>query len=148
MKALVQRVSEARIGIADQTVAEIGAGILVLLCVEAGDTVNEADRLADKIAKLRIFGDADGKMNLSIGHVGGAAMVVSQFILAADTRRGNRPSFVGAAAPAEAKPLVDRFCTRLRAAGIPVETGRFGARMAVALVNDGPVTIWLDTRNS
>ncbi len=145
MKALVQRVSEAGVRIGARSVAEIGPGLVVLLCVEHGDGEGEADFLARKIAKLRIFEDDGGKMNLSVRDVGGGALVVSQFTLAADLSRGNRPGFSGAAAPDAARRLYARFCAQLSGDGVPVETGEFAARMALRLVNDGPVTIWMDT---
>jgi D-tyrosyl-tRNA(Tyr) deacylase len=144
MKALIQRVSEARVEIDGQVVGAIGRGLLVLLGVEAGDETTAADRLARKIAALRIFEDEAGKMNRSVLEVGGGLLVVSQFTLLADLRKGNRPSFIAAALPAVAEPLYEHFCANLRAQGLVVATGRFGARMAVRLVNDGPVTIWLD----
>jgi D-aminoacyl-tRNA deacylase len=124
---------------------EIGAGLLVLLGVAEGDTEAEADRLAGKIARLRIFEDDSGKFDRSLLDTGGAALVVSQFTLIADTAKGNRPSFSGAARAEPAEPVYDRFCETLREFGVPVQTGVFGARMAVELVNDGPVTIILDT---
>jgi len=145
MKALLQRVSEASVAEGDRVLGAIGPGLLVLLGVEAGDDAAGADLLARKIAALRIFEDAAGKMNRSLLEVGGGALVVSQFTLAADLRRGNRPGFSGAAPPEVAEPLYEDFCARLRERGVPVATGRFAARMAVRLINDGPVTIWLDS---
>ena len=145
MKALLQRVSEARVTEDDRVLGAIGPGLLVLLGVEHGDGAAEADLLARKTAALRIFEDAAGKMNRSVLDIGASALVVSQFTLAADLRRGNRPSFSAAAAPDTAELLYERFCAALREAGVPVATGRFAARMAVRLVNDGPVTIWLDS---
>ena len=145
MKALIQRVSEARVEIEDQTVGKIGRGLLVLVCAVPEDDQEVADRLAAKIAKLRIFEDTAGKMNLSVQKVGGAALVVSQFTLAADTRKGNRPSFIGAAPPEQARALYERFAEALAENGVPVERGRFGAAMRIHLINDGPVTIWLDS---
>ena len=124
--------------------AEIGNGLVVLLGIARGDGAAEVERLAGKVARLRVFGDAQGRFDRSLLDVGGAALVVSQFTLIADTRKGNRPSFTDAAPPEEAEPLYDRFCTALRGEGIPVDTGVFGAMMAVELVNDGPVTIVLD----
>jgi D-aminoacyl-tRNA deacylase len=124
---------------------EIGPGLLILICAMQGDTVADADRLAAKIARLRIFRDAAGKMNLSLADTGGAALVVSQFTLAADTSRGNRPGFSAAAPPDAGQALYLRFSDALRALGIPLANGEFGADMDVALVNQGPVTIWLDT---
>ena len=145
MKALVQRVSEAGVTVEGEVVGEIGPGLLVLLGVEAGDGAAAVDLLARKIAALRIFEDAAGKMNLALRDTGGAVLAISQFTLAADLRKGNRPSFIRAAPPEVAEPLYQQFCTRLRDAGLPVATGRFGAQMAVRLINDGPVTIWLDS---
>jgi len=145
LKALVQRVSAAGVTVGEDVIGEIGPGLLVLLGVEVGDGVAAADLLARKIAALRIFEDDAGKMNLAVRDVGGAVLAISQFTLAADLRKGNRPSFIRAAPPEVAEPLYQQFCTRLREAGLPVATGRFGAHMAVRLVNDGPVTIWLDS---
>ncbi len=125
-------------------VGEIGAGLMILACAMQGDGEAEADKLAAKIAKLRIFKDEAGKMNRSVRDIGGAALIVSQFTLAADLR-GNRPGFSYAAAPEEGKRLYDYFTTRIAAEGIPTANGIFGADMAVSLVNDGPVTIWMDT---
>ena len=147
MRAVVQRVSEASVTIAGEVVGRIGRGLLVLVGVEQGDAAADADWLAAKIAALRIFGDADGKMNLAVRDVGGATLVVSQFTLLADTARGNRPSFVRAARPEEAVPLYERFVAALGAGvGRPAERGVFAADMRVALVNDGPVTVWIDSR--
>jgi D-tyrosyl-tRNA(Tyr) deacylase len=145
MKAVIQRVSEASVTVDAQRIAAVGPGLLVLLCVEPGDGGREVDFVARKIANLRIFEDDAGKMNRSVGDVRGEALVVSQFTLAGDVSRGNRPGFSGAADPALAVPLYESFCARLAEHGIPVQTGTFGAHMAVALVNDGPVTIWMDT---
>ena len=145
MRALIQRVSEASVTVDGAVVGAVGQGLLVLLCAVEGDGEAEADFLAGKIAKLRIFEDEAGKMNRSLLDIGGEALVVSQFTLAADWRKGNRPSFIGAAEPARAEALYERFCRQLEAGGVQVATGRFAAKMAVALVNDGPVTIWLDT---
>ena len=145
MKALLQRVSEASVTVDDRPIAEIGPGLLVLLCVVRGDGEAESRLLAGKIAKLRIFEDAAGKMNRSILEAGGSALVVSQFTLAADLSRGNRPGFSGAAPPEVAQALYGRFCAELTDQGVPVGTGEFAAHMAVRLVNDGPVTIWMDT---
>jgi len=141
MRAVVQRVSRARV----TPGGEIGPGLCILLGVGRGDREEEAGRLAGKIARLRIFPDDDGRFDRSVLDVGGSALVVSQFTLIADTAKGNRPSFAGAAPPEQAEPLYERFTSRLRALGVPVETGVFGARMEVELVNDGPVTIVLDT---
>jgi D-aminoacyl-tRNA deacylase len=139
--AVLQRVSEARVAVAGATVGEIGAGLLVLVCAERGDSKSEADKLLAKLLKLRIFGDDAGKMNRSVQDVGGGLLVVSQFTLAADTSGGNRPSFTNAAPPDEGRRLYDYFVARARAAHAPVQTGEFGAHMQVQLVNDGPVTI-------
>ena len=143
MIALLQRVREARVEIDGQSVGAIGAGLLILLCAEQGDTDAVAERVLAKILKLRIFSDDAGKMNLSVQDVGGALLVVSQFTLAADTSGGNRPSFKQAAAPEEGRRLYDLFMRQARAAHPVVETGVFGADMQVHLVNDGPVTILL-----
>ncbi len=145
MRALIQRVSAARVEVAGETIGEIGAGALILVCAMAGDTDAEARTLAAKIAKLRIFADDEGRMNRSLLDTGGGALVVSQFTLAADTRRGNRPGFSAAAPPDEGARLYAVAAEALAAQGVPVATGRFGADMAVTLTNDGPVTIWLDT---
>jgi D-tyrosyl-tRNA(Tyr) deacylase len=144
MRAVLQRVSQASVTIAGETVGRIDQGLLILVCAMAGDTPAMADRLAAKIAKLRIFKDAEGKMNLAVGDAGNAALIVSQFTLAADLR-GNRPGFSPAAPPDIGQPLYEHFCARIAAAGISVQTGVFGADMDVMLHNDGPVTIWLDT---
>ena len=144
MRAVVQRVASASVTVEGETVGRCGRGLLVLLGVAAGDTAVAAERLAGKVARLRIFENEGGRFDRSLVDVGGEALVVSQFTLLADTGKGNRPSFSGAAPPAEAKPLVERFCEALRAEGGRVETGRFGARMSVELVNDGPVTIVLE----
>lgn len=141
MKAVLQRVREARVVVAEEVVGAIGPGLLVLLCAERGDTDAVADRLLAKILKLRIFSDAAGKMNRSLQDVGGGLLVVSQFTLAADVSGGNRPSFGGAAAPDEGRRLYDYFVAQARMLHPVVETGRFAADMQVALVNDGPVTI-------
>ncbi len=145
MRAVVQRVSQASVTVDGECVAQIGTGFLVLLGITHTDTVREADWLARKIAGLRVFEDAAGKMNRSLADVGGAVLAVSQFTLYADMRRGRRPSFVDAARPEQAQPLYERFCTTLADQGIPVARGVFRAHMEVALVNDGPVTLWLDT---
>ena len=145
MRALLQRVSKAKVSVGGETVGEIGAGLLVLLGVSHEDTEAEARKLAQKIAKLRVFNDDAGKMNLSVKDVGGAAFVVSQFTLYADTSGGNRPSYVSAARPEQAMPLYEFFSEALRLEGLRVENGVFGADMDVELLNQGPVTIWLDT---
>ncbi len=145
MRVVLQRVSEASVTVEGEKISAIGPGLLLLVGVARGDGEAEADWLAAKVAGLRVMGDGEGKMNRSVTDVGGAVLAVSQFTLLADTRKGKRPSFVGAAPPEEAERLFDYFCERLRAAGVGrVETGRFGAMMDVALVNDGPVTIVLE----
>ena len=145
MRVVLQRVGEASVTVGGERISEIGRGLLLLVGVALGDGEAEASWLAGKIAGLRIFNDEAGKMNLSVRDVGGEILAVSQFTLLADTRKGKRPSFVGAAQPEEAEPLFDHFCEGLRAAGIGcVKTGVFGAMMEVALVNDGPVTIVLE----
>jgi D-aminoacyl-tRNA deacylase len=144
VRAVCQRVSRARVVVAGDSVAQIGSGLLVLLGIADGDEDPDAARLAGKIARLRIFEDEDGKFARSLLDVGGAALVVSQFTLLADTDKGNRPSFTEAARPEQAEPLYERFCADLAGLGLRVERGVFGARMAVELVNDGPVTIVLD----
>ena len=141
MIALLQRVREARVEVADEVVGQIGAGLLVLVCAERGDSEAEADKLLAKMLKLRIFSDEVGKMNRSLQDVGGGLLVVSQFTLAADLSGGNRPSFTGAAAPAEGERLYDYFVAQARSAQTVVQTGQFAADMQVHLVNDGPVTI-------
>ena len=144
MRAVCQRVSEARVRVAGAVVGEVGPGLCVLLGVAAGDTADAAARLAAKVARLRVFADDAGRFDRSLLDVGGGALVVSQFTLLADTAKGNRPSFAGAAPPGEAEQQYERFCDELRALGVRVETGAFGAKMAVEIVNDGPVTIILD----
>lgn len=146
MRAVIQRVSQAAVAVAGQQVAAIGAGLLVLLGVEKGDTLKEAEYLAEKTAGLRIFEDSAGKMNLSLLDCGGAVLVVSQFTLLADCRKGRRPSFSAAESPALAEPLCEDFVACLRQQGLIVQTGRFQAEMAVELVNEGPVTILLDSQ--
>ena len=145
MRAVVQRVSRARVTVNGETTGEIGLGLLVLLAVGAGDTRTEADYLVEKTIGLRIFEDAGGKMNLSVAEVGGALLVVSQFTLYGDARRGKRPSFDGAAPPEQARELYEYFVEKVRAAGLRSETGRFQETMQVELVNEGPVTILLDS---
>lgn len=145
MRALLQRASTASVRVGEDVTGEIGAGLLIFVCAMPDDTPDVSAKLAAKIAKLRLFKDDAGKMNLSLVQTGGSALVVSQFTLAADTSRGNRPGFSGAAKPAEAEALYLQFVADLKSLGIPVETGRFGADMAVSLTNDGPVTLWLDT---
>ena len=145
MRALIQRVAQARVDIAGETVSEIGNGMLVLVCAMQGDGDEQAQFLARKVANLRIFESEPGKMNLSVLASEGSALVVSQFTLAADTSRGNRPGFSYAAPPDEGERLYELFAASLAEHGVPVQTGRFGREMQVHLVNDGPVTIWLDT---
>lgn len=144
MRAVIQRVSEGQVEVDGQTVAQIGQGLVILLGIAPEDTPSQAEALADKLVHLRIFEDEAGKMNRSALDVAGEAIVVSQFTLFADTRKGRRPSFVGAASPEIAEPLVDAFVEMLRARGLPVQKGVFGAHMAVSLINDGPVTIVMD----
>jgi D-tyrosyl-tRNA(Tyr) deacylase len=144
VRAVCQRVAEARVRVDGEISGEIGRGLCALLGVARDDTEAEAERLAGRIARLRIFENEAGKFDRSLLDVGGAALVISQFTLIANTAKGNRPSFTDAAPPEQAEPLYQRFCAALRALGVGVETGVFGARMAVELVNDGPVTIVLD----
>lgn len=145
MRACIQRVREAKVTVAGEVVGEIGAGMLVLLGVAAGDTEADAQWLADKIAGLRIFEDEAGKMNLCLTEIGGAMLVVSQFTLLGDCRKGRRPSFVDAAPPELAEALYETFVAAVRAQNIPVATGRFRAQMLVSLVNDGPVTLVVES---
>lgn len=144
MKAVIQRVTHASVTVEGDRVAEIGSGLLILLGIGPEDTEENARVMTKKIAALRIFQDDADKMNLSVRDIGGSAIVVSQFTLYADCRRGNRPSFVGAAVPAIASPLVDRFAELLMEQGVPTQTGVFGAHMDVELLNSGPVTIILE----
>jgi D-tyrosyl-tRNA(Tyr) deacylase len=144
MRAVIQRVSQGSVTVDGEIVAEIGEGLVILLGVGPDDAREAADQLADKISTLRIFNDDEGKMNLSVKDLGGEAIVVSQFTLYADTSRGRRPSFIGAAKPDLAEPLVEDFSKMLGARGVPTQTGIFGADMKVSLVNDGPVTIVLE----
>ena len=144
MRLLIQRVSKASVSVADTIVGKIDKGLLVLVGVGQKDSKSEAEWLARKTAQLRIFADANGKTNLSLSEVSGAALVVSQFTLYADTRKGRRPSFINAATSDIAKPLIEHFAKQLEGYGIPVKLGKFGADMQVALVNDGPVTIWME----
>ena len=145
MRALVQRVTEARVSVGGAVIGETGPGLMILVCAMAEDGEAEALKLAAKIARLRIFRDDAGRMNRSVLDVAGSALVISQFTLAADTSRGNRPGFSAAAPPETGEALYQRFAAALQSEGVPVATGRFGADMAVSLVNDGPVTIWMDT---
>jgi D-tyrosyl-tRNA(Tyr) deacylase len=145
MRAVVQRVREASVAVEGEIVGACGPGLAILLGVAAEDDEAAAERLAGKIARLRIFENEDGRFDLSLQDFAGEALVVSQFTLIADTRKGNRPSFAGAAPPEAAEALYERFCEALGGEGVPVTTGIFGARMELSLVNDGPVTIVLDT---
>src|SRR6056297_2206166 len=145
MRAILQRVSKAQVSVDGEVIGRTGPGLMVLVCAMQGDDEAEADRLAARIAKLRIFKDDAGKMNRSLRDAGGGALVVSQFTLAADTTRGNRPGFSAAAAPEEGMRLYEHFAGALEGQGVAVEKGRFGADMQIALVNDGPVTIWMET---
>ncbi len=145
MRAVIQRVSRAKVTVGGEVVGEIGPGLLVLLGVGSGDTRADADYLAEKTIGLRIFEDSGGKMNLSVSETGGALLLVSQFTLYGDVRRGKRPSFDGAAPPQEAKDLYEYFVEKIRAVGLRCETGRFQEMMQVELVNEGPVTILLDS---
>lgn len=146
MKAILQRVSRASVTVDGQIVGQIGRGLMVLLGVEQGDTDSDAQQLADKSIQLRIFDDADGKMNLALADVNGAMLVVSQFTLLGDCRKGRRPSFIQAAPPETAERLYESFIAAVGAQGIPVATGKFRATMQVELINDGPVTLLLDSR--
>ena len=145
MRIVIQRVSEAAVTVDGEIIAQIGRGLLLLVGVGVGDDEADARKLAQKCAEMRIFSDEEGRFNLSLIDVGGAALAVSQFTLLADVRRGRRPSFEGAAPPENAQPVFDAFVEALRASGVAAETGRFGAKMRVALVNEGPVTIVLDS---
>jgi D-aminoacyl-tRNA deacylase len=144
VRALVQRVSRASVTVSGETLGAIGPGLMILVCAMQGDDATRAAALARKIALLRILRDDDGKMNRAILDTGGEALVVSQFTLAADTTRGNRPGFSAAADPATGERLYEAFADALASQGVPVQRGRFGADMQVALVNDGPVTVWLE----
>jgi D-tyrosyl-tRNA(Tyr) deacylase len=147
VRALLQRVSSARVSVDGETLGQIGPGWAVLLGVGPADSRDVAERLAEKVAYLRCFDDESGKMNRSVVDVAGQVLVVSQFTLYADTSRGRRPSYISAAPPSQAEPLVEHFADSLRGLGLHVSTGRFGAHMLVSIENDGPVTIWLDTDN-
>jgi len=144
MRALLQRVSEASVAVDGEVIGQCGRGLLILVCAMQGDTEADAERLAAKIAKLRIFPDEAGKMNRCLTDTGGSALVISQFTLAADTSRGNRPGFSTAADPETGKRLYDYFAGQIAGLGIATEKGRFGADMKVSLINDGPVTIWME----
>jgi D-tyrosyl-tRNA(Tyr) deacylase len=148
MRAVVQRVSKARVQIGEDIAGEIGCGLLVLLGVTHDDSAEKAQWLADKIVGLRIFADADGKMNLGVADVGGSVLVVSQFTLYGDCRKGRRPSFVDAAPPEIAVPLYETFIEAVKALGVPAASGRFGAMMQVELVNDGPVTLIVESKTA
>lgn len=145
MRALLQRVTQASVAVDGAVIGRCGQGLLILVCAMPGDTTDTVSQLATKVSKLRLFKDEAGKMNLSILQIGGSALLVSQFTLAADTSRGNRPGFSGAAEPEMANALYLQFADALRDLGISTQTGQFGADMAVTLTNDGPVTLWLDT---
>ena len=147
MRALLQRVSSASVSVNGRIIGQIERGLVILLGVTHGDSVVEADWLANKIAGLRLFEDDAGKMNLGLADVNGSVLVVSQFTLYGDARKGKRPSFTAAARPEQAEPLVDYFCDQLRQAGLIVATGQFGAMMQVAIYNDGPVTLMLEKEN-
>jgi len=144
MIGLLQRVSQAQVLVGDRTVGSIGAGLMVLVCAERRDSELEADRLLERLLNYRVFSDAQGRMNHSLRDIGGAMLLVPQFTLAADTRKGNRPSFTPAAPPEEGRRLFDYLLASARRAHSPVESGEFGADMKVSLTNDGPVTIWLE----
>jgi D-tyrosyl-tRNA(Tyr) deacylase len=144
MRVLIQRVSQASVTVDQQVISKIGKGLLILLGVGHGDEEDQAQFLAEKVANLRIFEDEQGKTNLSVLDVKGEAIVVSQFTLYADARKGRRPSFIDAALPEVAAPLVDRFTELLKSQGVPSQSGQFGAHMQVEIHNDGPVTIWLE----
>jgi D-tyrosyl-tRNA(Tyr) deacylase len=148
MRAVIQRVSRAKVTVGGETTGAIGRGLLILLGVSRDDTTNAADYLAEKAAGLRVFEDAEGKMNLDVAQVKGDVLVVSQFTLYGDVRRGKRPSFDAAARPEQARELYEYFCQKLRGMGLRVETGRFQEMMEVELVNDGPVTILLDSEKN
>ncbi|MBO9447084.1 D-aminoacyl-tRNA deacylase [Ruegeria sp. R14_0] len=145
MRAVLQRVTRANVSVDGQQVGQTGPGLMILVCAMQGDDEQKAEQLAAKVSKLRIFKDDAGKMNRSVVDVKGSALVISQFTLAADTSRGNRPGFSEAAPPDVGQHLYEEFASRLQAHGVPVETGQFGADMAVELVNDGPVTIWMES---
>jgi D-aminoacyl-tRNA deacylase len=148
MRAVIQRVKESKVVVNDQAVASIGKGLLVLLAVMKGDNEEDARQLAEKVVDLRIFEDENGKMNRSLQEINGALLIVSQFTLAGDCRKGRRPSFDGAAAAAPARSLYTHFVEQVRSRNIPTQTGNFQAKMEVHLINDGPVTLLLDSRKS
>jgi D-tyrosyl-tRNA(Tyr) deacylase len=144
MRIVLQRVTQGKVSVDHKTIASIGMGLVILLGIENGDTQEKADQLCKKIAAMRIFSDAEGKMNLSVRDIQGSAIVVSQFTLMADTHKGNRPSFFNAAPPDVASPLVDYFVSALEKEGVPTQSGEFAAYMQVEIHNDGPVTILLE----
>lgn len=144
MRAILQRVTEAAVRVDGEVVGQCGPGLMILVCAMQGDTEANADLLAAKVSKCRIFEDEAGKMNRSVLDIGGSALVVSQFTLAADTSRGNRPGFSSAAAPEDGRRLYEHFARALADLGVPVQTGQFAADMKVSLVNDGPITIWME----
>ena len=145
MRVVLQRVSRAAVRVDGEVVGQIGPGLLVLVGVAEGDDAETVDKVAAKVAGLRIFADAEGRFNESVGEIGGAVLVVSQFTLVSDVRKGRRPSFTGAARPEQAEPLVERFAAQLAAAGVSTASGRFGAMMEVELINDGPFTVVIDS---
>lgn len=147
MRALIQRVSQAQVLVEGEVIGKVGEGLLILVCAMQGDTGAKGAKLAQKISKLRIFRDDQGRMNRSLLDIGGSALIVSQFTLGADTSRGNRPGFSQAANPDEGRRLYETFVADFKALGIATETGQFGADMKVSLLNDGPVTIWMDTES-
>jgi D-tyrosyl-tRNA(Tyr) deacylase len=147
MRALIQRVSEAKVSVDETLIGQTGEGLLIFICAMQGDLDEVGAKLATKISKLRIFRDDEGRMNKSLIDIGGSALIVSQFTLGADTRRGNRPGFSQSAVPEEGLRLYEAFVDNFNALGIVTETGQFGADMKVSLVNDGPVTIWIDTED-
>ena len=144
MRALLQRVTEAKVEVDGALIGQCGQGLMILVCAMEGDAETNAEKLAAKVSKIRIFKDEDGKMNRSVLDIGGSVLVVSQFTLSADTSRGNRPGFSAAAHPEVGERLYEHFAQALRDLGLPVQTGQFGADMQVSLVNDGPVTIWME----
>lgn len=144
MRVLIQRVNKGKVSVNSNTVAEIGRGVVILLGIGPHDGMEQADYLAEKVSHLRIFADGEGKTNLSLQDIKGEALVVSQFTLYADTRKGRRPSFIQAAPPEMAEPLVEQFADSLRAQGVPTQTGSFGAHMMVEIFNDGPVTLFIE----
>lgn len=147
MRIIIQRASKAKVTVEDQVIGEIGRGFVLLIGVEDADTSEDVDYLVRKVSRMRIFDDEAGKMNLALKDVGGSVLSISQFTLHAQTKKGNRPSFIDAAHPEYAQKLYNEFNEKIAAEGIPVATGEFGADMQVQLVNDGPVTIWMDSKN-